>query len=83
MRRGYHRGMSMRRRTRPVAPDQTALAAGLSGLALTVTSALVRAVGYRRCDPSGLAAAAFALGSLGGLGLGVLSQRPEHAAGQA
>jgi hypothetical protein len=44
MRRGYHRGMSMRRRTRPVAPDQTALAVGLSGLALTVTSALVRAV---------------------------------------
>lgn len=67
----------MRRRVRPVAPDRTALASGVSGLALTAISALVRAVAAG--GPAGgatrpaLAAAVFALVSLASLGLGVLA----------
>jgi hypothetical protein len=60
-----------------VAPDQAALASGLSGLALAATSILTRALvtgsmvdGAAR--PS-WAAAVFALVSLAGFGLGVLA----------
>ena len=58
-------------------PDRTALASGLSGLALAAISALTRALvadsladGATR---SAWPAAAFALGSLAGFGLGVLA----------
>jgi hypothetical protein len=60
-----------------VAPDRTALASGLSGLALAGLSALVRAlVAGRLAD--GVArppwvAPVFALASLAGFGLGVLA----------
>jgi uncharacterized membrane protein len=67
----------MRRSTWPVAPDQTALASGLSGLALAAMSALTRALvtgsladGATR---SSWAAVVFALVSLAGFGLGVLA----------
>jgi uncharacterized membrane protein len=66
----------MRRRARTVAPDRTALAAGLSGLALAAVSALVRAVVADPADGAprpALAAAVFALATLAGLGLGVLA----------
>jgi hypothetical protein len=60
-----------------VAPDQTALASGLSGLALAAISALTRALvtgsladGAAR---SSWAAAVFALVSLAGFGLGGLA----------
>jgi hypothetical protein len=60
-----------------VAPDRTALASGVSGLALAVTSALVRAVaaggsagGATR--PASVVAV-FALAGLASLGLGVLA----------
>ena len=62
-----------------MAPDQTALAAGLSGLALTVISVLVRAVVGTAGGSAGgatrpaLAAVVFALGSLASFGLGVLA----------
>jgi hypothetical protein len=67
----------MQRSARPVAPDQTALASGLSGLALAASSALTRALvtgsladGAVR---SAWAAAVFALVSLAGFGLGMLA----------
>ena len=59
-----------------MAPDRAALASGLSGLALTAISALVRTV---VADAAGgatrpaLAATVFALGTLAGLGLRVLA----------
>ena len=60
-----------------MAPDRTALAAGLSGLALTAISALVRA-GVASGSTGGatrpaLAAAVFALVSLASLVLGLLA----------
>ena len=58
-------------------PDRTALASGLSGLALTATSALLRAVvtgsSAAGATRPALAAVVFALASLAGLGLGVLA----------
>jgi hypothetical protein len=66
-----------RRSARPVTPDRTALASGLSGLALAAVSALTRALvtgsltdGATR---SSWAAAVFALVSLASFGLGVLA----------
>jgi hypothetical protein len=66
-----------RRSARPVTPDRTALASGLSGLAMAAISALTRALvtgspadGATR---SSWAAAVFALVSLAGFGLGVLA----------
>jgi uncharacterized membrane protein len=60
-----------------VAPDRTALASGLSGLALTAISGLVRAVvaigSAGGATRPVLAAAVFALVSLAGLSLGVLA----------
>jgi hypothetical protein len=60
-----------------VAPDRTALAAGVSGLALTAISALVRAVAAGGsaggATRPALAAVVFALVSLASLGLGVLA----------
>jgi hypothetical protein len=60
-----------------VAPDRTALVAGLSGLAGTVVSALVRVVvvggSAGGATARALAAVVFALVSLAGLGLGVLA----------
>jgi uncharacterized membrane protein len=60
-----------------VAPDRAALASGVSGLALTAVSALLRAVvggGSAGGTPRpALAVAVFALVSLASLGLGVLA----------
>jgi uncharacterized membrane protein YidH (DUF202 family) len=60
-----------------VAPDRAALAFGVSGLALTAVSALLRAVadGGSAGDATrpALAGAVFALVSLASLGLGVLA----------
>lgn len=62
-----------------MAPDRTALAAGLSGLALTAISVLVRAVVSTAGGSAGgatrpaLAVAVFSLVSLASLGLGVLA----------
>ena len=59
-----------------MAPDRTALAAGVSGLALTAISALVRAVaagGSAGGATRPALAAVFALVSLASLGLGVLA----------
>jgi hypothetical protein len=60
-----------------VAPDRTALASGLSGLALAAISALVRALvagglANGAARPA-WAAPVFALASLAGFGLGVLA----------
>jgi hypothetical protein len=67
----------MRRRSDRWRPDQTALASGLSGLALAAISTLTRAlVTGSLADgaaPSSWAAVAFALVSLAGFGLGVLA----------
>src|SRR5262245_45728459 len=66
----------MRRAGRPVPPDRTALASGLIGLALTTSSALVRALVTGNL-PGGAAptwaVAVFALVSLAGFGSGVLA----------
>jgi hypothetical protein len=57
-----------------VAPDRTALASGLSGLALAAISALVRAlVAGSLAGGATWAAVVFALVSLAGLGFGVLA----------
>ena len=59
-----------------MAPDRVALASGLSGLALTATSALVRAIvgsSAAGAPRPALAAAVFAVVSLASLGLGVLA----------
>jgi uncharacterized membrane protein len=60
-----------------VAPDRTALASGLSGLALAAISALVRAVvvgsSAGGATRPGVAVAVFAVVSLASLGLGVLA----------
>jgi hypothetical protein len=59
-----------------VAPDQTALVSGLSGLTLAASSTLTRALLTGLADGaarSSWAAAVFALVSLAGFGLGVLA----------
>ena len=60
-----------------MAPDRMALASGLSGLVLTATSALVRAMVVASsaggAPRPALAAAVFAVVSLASLGLGVLA----------
>jgi hypothetical protein len=67
----------VRKRAQPVAPDRTALASGLSGLALAAISVPARALlagslADRAARPT-WAALVFALASLAGFGLGVLA----------